>query len=48
MLIFLLKLLLYFDELLIANNYLFFNNKFKFLLKLTKSFNSLSIVNFVL
>ncbi len=41
-------LLLYFNKLLIANNYLFFNNKFKFLLKLIKSFSNLNIINFVL
>jgi len=48
MLVILFKLLLYLDELLIANNYLFFSNKFKSLSKSTKNFNSLNIVNFVL
>ncbi len=48
MLVFLFKLLLYLNKLLITNNYLSFSNKFKFLLKLTKNFNNLSIINFVL
>jgi len=46
--IILLKLLLCFSKLSITNNYLSFNNKFKFLSKLIKSFSSLSIVNLVL
>ncbi len=48
MLIFLSKSLLYFDKLLITNNYLSFNNKFKLLLRSTRNFSNLSIVNFVL